>query len=103
MSTLPSRPIQFICEIGVMGHGDCKPSLKCPKHRIIEFPAYYYELQDDESPSTPYVGNINLSTVADPNATESLGVGKNGKVRLWSQMGYRLPPKGQLQIVIIFN
>ena len=75
MSTLPSRPIYFTSEIGVMGFGKCKPELKCPPHTHQIFPAYFYELTEDESPTTPYVGNIELESE------------------------YRIPPKGQIQIV----
>ncbi|ORY93947.1 hypothetical protein BCR43DRAFT_495601 [Syncephalastrum racemosum] len=77
MSTKPSKPIHFQAQIGVLGKGDCKPSLKCPAHWSVEFPAFFYDLQDDEL-STPYVGTIDFD-------------GKGG---------YRLPPQGQLQIVI---
>lgn len=77
MSTKPSKPIHFQAQIGVLGKGDCKPSLKCPAHWSVEFPAFFYDLQDDEL-STPYVGTVDFD-------------GKGG---------YRLPPQGQLQIVI---
>lgn len=77
MSTMPSKPIMFQAQIGVLGR-DCKPSLKCPPHLTLVFPAFFYDLQNDDLP-TPYVGTIDLSSVSP---------------------GYRLPPKGQLQIVI---
>ncbi|KAI8903800.1 hypothetical protein EDD86DRAFT_173432, partial [Gorgonomyces haynaldii] len=76
MSTMPSRPISFLAEIGVIGTGKCKSWLKCPPHMTVEFPAYFYELQDDEYPITPYVGSVEL------------------------EKSYRLPLKGQLQIMI---
>ncbi|RKO86069.1 hypothetical protein BDK51DRAFT_47102, partial [Blyttiomyces helicus] len=60
MSSLPSKPITFLAEIGVVAFGKCKPSLKCPPHLTTRFPAYFYELQDDESPATPYVGKIDV-------------------------------------------
>ncbi|EGF80175.1 hypothetical protein BATDEDRAFT_88597 [Batrachochytrium dendrobatidis JAM81] len=60
MSTLPSRPITFLAEIGVIGIGKCKQSLKCPPHLTLAFPAYFYELLEEESPATPYVGNIDV-------------------------------------------
>ncbi|KAJ3272322.1 hypothetical protein HDV01_005756 [Terramyces sp. JEL0728] len=75
LSTSPSKPIQFIADIGVLAMGKCKPSLKCPPHIIINFPAFFYDIQDNFA--TPYVGNIELQ----------------------DSFGYRLPPKGQLQIV----
>ncbi|KAI7872888.1 hypothetical protein BDF14DRAFT_1749685 [Spinellus fusiger] len=73
MSTLPSKPISFHCRIGVIGY-DCKPSLKCPPHLSIVFPASFYELKEEKS--------------THPIEACSLGD------------GYRIPPKGQLQIVI---
>ncbi|KAI8371493.1 uncharacterized protein BYT42DRAFT_502014 [Radiomyces spectabilis] len=79
MSTTPSRPITFQVQIGVLGLGDCKSSLKCPPHVTLDFPAFYFERKDDEW-STPYVGNIDISGPKLP--------------------AYRLPPKGQLQIII---
>ncbi|KAJ3253179.1 hypothetical protein HK103_000820 [Boothiomyces macroporosus] len=76
LSTSPSKPIQFVADIGVLAMGKCKPSLKCPPHAVINFPAFFYDIQDNFA--TPYVGNIELKDSA----------------------GYRLPLKGQLQIMI---
>lgn len=87
MSTLPSKPITFHAQIGVLGHGACKPSLRCPPHVTLVFPSFFYELEDTDSP-TPYVGTIDLET------------GLIGD-RFKRKPGYyRLPPKGQIQIVI---
>lgn len=72
MSTVPSKPIVFQAQIGVLGHGDCTP--KCPPHRTILFPAFFYE--SDASLPSPYVGTVELTK------------------------RYRVPAKGQLQIVI---
>lgn len=64
MSTTPSKPLDFVAQIGVLGKGpDCKPSLKCPSHVSIPFPAVFYSypsgLAVDPEPS-PYVGMIDL-------------------------------------------
>ncbi|KAJ3319352.1 hypothetical protein HDV06_006379 [Boothiomyces sp. JEL0866] len=75
LSTSPSKPIQFVTDIGVLGMGKCKPSLKCPPHILVNFPAFFYDIQDNFA--TPYVGNIEIPGI-----------------------GYRLPLKGQLQIMI---
>ncbi|KAI8138137.1 hypothetical protein BJV82DRAFT_632730 [Fennellomyces sp. T-0311] len=72
MSAMPSKPILFQAQIGVLGK-ECKASLRCPPHRAVTFPAFFYDLQDHVP---PYVGTVDL---VPP---------------------YRLPPKGQLQIVI---
>lgn len=77
MSSMPSKPITFHCQIGVLGLGDCKPSLKCPPHCSIVFPATFYKLGQEEEGNTPYVGTVDLQ-----------------------EPGYRIPPKGQLQVVV---
>ncbi|KAJ3087115.1 hypothetical protein HK102_011789 [Quaeritorhiza haematococci] len=134
MSTLPSKPITFIAEIGVIGFGKCRASLKCPPHINLSFPAYFYELQDDESPATPYVGSVDLETLTGLIVVPEQSGGRSGKgaeeegegkemeedehdnehdervaERMYAEEqkirskwpgGYRLPPKGQLQIII---
>lgn len=136
MSTLPSKPIGFIAEIGVVGFGKCRSALKCPPHMNIPFPAYFYELLDDQNPATPYVGWIHIDEANDTvngnesrsragstsdgdaeignssstvghkekpslsdvssTSSESLVKTPSMKKQFW---GYRLPMKGQLQIV----
>lgn len=76
MSTTPSKPLDFVAQIGVLGKGDCKPSLKCPSHITVPFPAVFYSYPSamavDPEPS-PYVGMIDLdhhlanSTSPDPS------------------------------------
>ena len=89
MSTTPSKPINFLAEIGVLAIGKCKPSLKCPAHLSISFPAYFYQISDEDVP-TPYVGTIELYRDRKNLAT------------IPECVGYKLPSKGQLQIVIFF-
>lgn len=66
MSTLPSKPLIFDAELGVLGLGKCKASLKCPPHVSFKFPAHFYNLEGvagkegKASPSSPYVGTIDL-------------------------------------------
>ncbi|KAI9374955.1 hypothetical protein BJX61DRAFT_216095 [Aspergillus egyptiacus] len=67
MSTCPSKPLDFTAQIGVLGKGNCKGSLKCPPHVTVSFPAVFYSYPtsgpgrsiSDDSPS-PYVGMIDL-------------------------------------------
>ena len=66
MSSHPSRPLDFVAQIGVLGKGKCKPSLKCPPHVSVPFPAVFYNYSkrpgspnSEEGPS-PYVGMIDL-------------------------------------------
>jgi Domain of unknown function (DUF4210)/Chromosome segregation during meiosis len=76
MSTAPSKPINFIAQIGVLGKGNCKPSLRCPAHAIVPFPAVFYSYPSipssrsaiDENPS-PYVGSIDLEHNLTPVET----------------------------------
>ena len=73
MSTAPSKPLDFVAQIGVLGKGNCKPSLRCPAHVTIPFPAVFYSYPStgnirsfaDENPS-PYVGNIDLEHSLKP-------------------------------------
>ena len=133
MSTYPSKPITFLAEIGVMGYGKCRASLKCPAHLVVPFPAFFYQLLDDENPSTPYVGTIEVDrrcgidecdlratkkaeAVGEPEmASGDTSVEKQGSgtpaiqptpsrfqqpSKKQGNCGYRLPFKGQIQIVI---
>ncbi|KAG6001511.1 hypothetical protein E4U21_004283 [Claviceps maximensis] len=67
MSTTPSKPFDFLAQIGVLGIGKCKPSLRCPAHVTLPFPAVYYSYSStshsrsvsNDGPS-PYVGQIDL-------------------------------------------
>ena len=73
MSTAPSKPLDFVAQIGVLGKGNCKPSLRCPAHVTVPFPAVFYSYPStgntrsfaDDSPS-PYVGNIDLEHSLKP-------------------------------------
>ncbi|KAF1913010.1 hypothetical protein BDU57DRAFT_581447 [Ampelomyces quisqualis] len=71
MSTTPSRPLDFVAKIGVLGKGQCKPSLKCPPHVTLPFPAVFYSYNTgngrigDNEPS-PYVGLIDLEHSLPP-------------------------------------
>ncbi|KAI1397328.1 hypothetical protein F4819DRAFT_472509 [Hypoxylon fuscum] len=67
MSTNPSKPLDFVAQIGVLGLGKCKSSLRCPPHVALPFPAVFYSYassshgrsKDEDGPS-PYVGQIDL-------------------------------------------
>ncbi|GAM85140.1 hypothetical protein ANO11243_031440 [Dothideomycetidae sp. 11243] len=137
MSTTPSRPLDFTAHIGVLGMGDCKPSLKCPPHIIVPFPAVFYSYgnghNNHDSQPSPYVGLVDLenapakgeakakrkiktahrpgvdvgsSSGALPESSESDNWRRQkAKRRSHSPLdqpksAYRIPPKGQLQIII---
>jgi hypothetical protein len=147
MSTTPSRPLEFTAQIGVLGLGKCKASLRCPAHVTLPFSAVFYNYPStfsggskvEDGPS-PYVGQIDLENGL-PNPEE----GQRAKRKLQSRYpdlkgtveegprvrespaelsdgegpsrtttskrpsrtlkappggGYRIPEKGQLQIII---
>ncbi|USW50192.1 hypothetical protein Slin15195_G035110 [Septoria linicola] len=65
MSTTPSKPLNFMAQIGVLGKGNCKSNLRCPPHVQIPFPAVFYSYgAGTKTPSTdqpsPYVGLVDL-------------------------------------------
>ncbi|KAI8827206.1 uncharacterized protein EV422DRAFT_502898 [Fimicolochytrium jonesii] len=115
MSSLPSKPILFLAEIGVVGHGKCPPGLRCPPHVSAPFNAFYYEVGEEES-VTPYVGCVDVAAAASASANalqeaasrDAMGIDVAGvsnrhngdNPRRPKRDGYRIPPKGQLQIVI---
>ncbi|KAK3400134.1 hypothetical protein B0T20DRAFT_407956 [Sordaria brevicollis] len=67
MSTTPSKPLEFMAQIGVLGLGKCKPNLRCPSHVTLPFSAVFYRYSStvhgrsktEDGPS-PYVGQIDL-------------------------------------------
>ncbi|KXX79780.1 hypothetical protein MMYC01_204381 [Madurella mycetomatis] len=147
MSTTPSKPLDFMAQIGVLGLGKCKASLRCPVHVTLPFSAVFYSYAStsygrtkiEEGPS-PYVGQIDLenglpnpddgqrakrklqsryqdrknvaseeSSVHDGLAdmSEDDGFAKSTRPKRRSRSPkappggrYRIPEKGQLQIII---
>ena len=119
MSSLPSKPLTFDAELGVLGLGKCKSSLRCPPHVNFTFPAHFYSLEGAAekegkvSPGTPYVGTIDVEGhYLDMLFTDQMGalhllpkpaaysVGLSPPPPTPSFPGYRIPPKGQIQLVI---
>ncbi|KAL6862785.1 hypothetical protein ACO1O0_003023 [Amphichorda felina] len=144
MSTTPSRPLEFLAQIGVLGMGKCKSSLRCPPHVTLPFPAVYYSYSSiqhgrsrtDDGPS-PYVGQVDLenglpnqvddsrskrkahSRYADRKSTDGdvdTAMGSQDSDKETKRVprakrsstsprappggSYRIPEKGQLQIII---
>ncbi|GJC77941.1 uncharacterized protein ColLi_00779 [Colletotrichum liriopes] len=147
MSTTPSKPLDFLAQIGVLGLGKCKSSLRCPAHVTLPFPAVFYSYggtsqghaRSEDGPS-PYVGQIDLENglpnpeegqrskrkmqtrVAERRIVEddvAMGDGpamadgsdhearraqrgrrRSGSPRAPPGGSYRIPEKGQIQIVI---
>ncbi|KAG0368883.1 hypothetical protein BGX24_002661 [Mortierella sp. AD032] len=54
MSTLPSKPLIFTAQIGVLAnqdYKDCPSKLRCPKHVQLEFPAVFYDYESSSNKS----------------------------------------------------
>ncbi|CAK7270698.1 hypothetical protein SEPCBS57363_004234 [Sporothrix epigloea] len=82
MSTNPSKPLDFLAQIGVLGLGaKCKPSLRCPAHVTLPFTAVFYSYattsysrsKAEDGPS-PYVGLVDLE-----NGLPNLGAEQRSK------------------------
>jgi hypothetical protein len=97
MSTTPSKPIHFIADIGALAASKCKSSLKCPPHLIVSFPAFFYQLPGEDMP-TPYVGTVDFGI----HNSSKKKLGGEGDCKLENGC-YRLPHKGQLQIVYLID
>jgi Domain of unknown function (DUF4210)/Chromosome segregation during meiosis len=89
MSTTPSRPLDFVAQIGVLGFGKCKSSLRCPAHVTLPFPAVFYSYgttshgrtgKQEDGPS-PYVGQIDLENGL-PNPDDTTHDSKRRRPRL---------------------
>ncbi|KAI1105153.1 hypothetical protein F4804DRAFT_304862 [Jackrogersella minutella] len=152
MSTTPSKPLDFVAQIGVLGLGKCKSSLRCPPHVTLPFPAVFYSYASSshgrskiEDGPSPYVGQVDLenglpnqeeearskrkmqSRVSDRMAAEDDGSSygtetthhptesterdprraqrpkpkrRSGSPRAPPGGSYRIPEKGQIQIII---
>ena len=87
MSTTPSKPLEFVVQIGVLGKGKCKPRLRCPSHVTLSFPAVYYSYNttvpgrsvSEDGPS-PYVGQVDLENGL-PNVEEESRLRKKAQSR----------------------
>jgi hypothetical protein len=96
MSTNPSKPLDFLAQIGVLGMGKCKSSLRCPPHVTLPFPAVFYSYassshgrsKNEDGPS-PYVGQIDLENGL-PNQEE----GARSKRKVQSRTQERKPAEG---------
>src|SRR5205814_32911 len=144
MSTTPSKPLNFLATIGVLGLGDCRPNLKCPPHVSIPFPAVFYNYSNQgsayEDGPSPYVGQIDIQNnlrnsddlkddrkrrkhapdhdqiwahdkngLGQTGSAQALGLEKrraekkkrrSASPRAPPGGSYRIPQKGQIQIVI---
>lgn len=118
MANKPSNaatPLPFTASVGVLGLGKNTPrALKCPDHVNIPFGAYFWDMDspDKKGKGSPYVGTLDLtehymsllekepSEAAVDLQTETKS-GESSKATAIPRFpGYRIPPKGQIQVVI---
>lgn len=120
MSMPASKPLIFDAEIGVLGMGKCKPSLRCPPHLHVKFPAHFYDFHAIDAPAStpnlgstaalgsPYVGTIDLEAHYHNQlltrrlsalTTEMTSVNAE-PFDVPSFPGYAVPPKGQIQLIV---
>lgn len=124
-----ATPLPFTASVGVLGLGKNIPrALKCPDHVTIPFGAYFWDMdsREKQGKGSPYVGTLDLSehylsileqrqdlyTDLDPNrnfTASSLHAPSHlpdqdssspSSSTLPRFPGYRIPPKGQIQVVI---
>ncbi|KAK4981446.1 hypothetical protein LTR66_009987 [Elasticomyces elasticus] len=102
MSSIPSKPLNFVAQIGVLGKGACKSSLRCPPHVSVPFPAVFYSYGSGNGrPGThdqpsPYVGLVDLENslrkAEDPTIGRQrrrcTGIGSEGNSRPSSRNGH---------------
>lgn len=123
MSMPASKPLIFDAEIGVLGIGKCKPSLRCPPHVHVKFPAHFYDFHAIDAPASavntgstaalgsPYVGTIDLEAhyhnqlltkrmAALGTSPDLLADRPDEPTEIPSFPGYAVPPKGQVQLIV---
>lgn len=92
LSATPSPPIDFHASIGVLGSPDSPSKLRCPTHLHIPFGATFYP-NVESGTSSPFVGTIDL----EAHFLSLLSPPFDPLPRF---PGFRLPPRGQVQLVI---
>lgn len=93
MASAPSPPARFTLHLGITALDPCPPSLRGLPHLKLPFGASWYELNG------PYSGSISLLdyySSLGPASTEN----PSGASPAQLKYGYRVPPKGQLQLLI---
>lgn len=97
LSALPSLPLPFLASIGVLGPPDAPLRLRCPPHLHLPLDAYFYSGPEGTEGSSPYVGTIDIEShyLAQLHAAASTTPSTPPRFP-----GYRVPVRGQVQIVV---
>ena len=116
LSAQPSHPVHFISSIGVLGDSSTSDKLRCPPHLNLPFDAFFYssESSGTNERGSPYVGTIDLEShyfqllsnwavtpsfddVSSPPTPSHMSPIPSSIPKF---PGYRVPRKGQIQIVV---
>ncbi|SCV70801.1 BQ2448_3563 [Microbotryum intermedium] len=111
LSALPSLPLPFLASIGVLGGTDAPSRLRCPPHLNIPFEAFFYSGPEGAKGSSPYVGTIDLEAYycsllhADKSqGDEPVLAAADGPIPSKPSLprfpGYRVPVRGQVQLIV---
>ena len=96
MAGTPSAPVAFTLHLGVTASEPCPPSLRGLPSIRLPFEARWYELNG------PYTGTASILDYYASLPLAGGAVAESSSIFTSSQRryGYRVPPKGQLQLVI---
>jgi hypothetical protein len=105
MANKPSNAaaLPFTAQLGVLGLGKNTPKgLKCPEHITLPFGAYFWDMdnQERQGKGSPYVGTIDLEEHYIAEYEKVAGQVLSEGQRAPKFPGYRIPPKGQIQLVV---
>ncbi|KAG5357726.1 Chitin synthase 3 [Yarrowia sp. B02] len=112
MSASTSKTVPFHAGIGVLGKGGCNKLLRCPKQINMSFNAGFVVWEDTANTSSlvsatgsPYVGIISLTDYyegrfAKREKRQAASGEPSEKSKVKTFPGYRIPPVGQLQVVV---
>lgn len=112
MSASTSKTVPFHAGIGVLGKGGCNKLLRCPKQINMSFNAGFVVWEDIANTSSlvsatgsPYVGIISLTEYyqarfARREKRKTTQGEPSERTRVKTFPGYRIPPVGQLQVVV---
>lgn len=113
MSASTSKTVPFHAGIGVLGKGGCNKLLRCPKQINMSFNAGFVVWEDIANTSSlvsatgsPYVGIISLTDYYQGRFAKrekrkmAQDGGPSERTKVKTFPGYRIPPVGQLQVVV---
>lgn len=113
MSASTSKTVAFHAAVGVLGTGSCSKVLRCPKQINMSFSAGFVVWEDMANTASlvsatgsPYVCIVSLTDyyqrlfVKRDKRTQAIQRTDKERARTKTFAGYRIPPVGQIQIVV---